>query len=200
MDGLQVCSNQQHFVTGLTNVFNPSCCATCILRPERIDLRIGPRRRVRHPAFAHKENTMLKKIAPALFVAALAGLTALPAAADDLSNALGGALGGAGGAAVGGALGGQTGSVIGGAIGGGAGGALTANGRERKGAIVGGAVGGGVGAAAGNAMGGRTGGIVGAGLGGGAGAALGGNVQRNSYSDRDDRGYRRHGKHHHHHH
>jgi hypothetical protein len=43
---------------------------------------------------------------------------------------------------------------------------------------------------------------VGAGLGGGAGAALGGNVQRNSYSDRDDRGrgYRRHGKHHHHHH
>jgi len=79
--------------------------------------------------------------------------------------------------------------------------ALTANGRERKGAIVGGALGGGVGAAAGNAMGGRTGGIVGAGLGGGAGAALGGNVQRNSYSDRDDRGrgYRRHGKHHHHH-
>ncbi|OCS44021.1 hypothetical protein [Ralstonia pickettii] len=78
---------------------------------------------------------MLKKIAPALIVATLAGLTALPAAADDLRNA----------------------------------------------------------------MGGHTGGIVGAGLGGGAGAALGGNVQRNSYSDRDDRGYRRHGKHHHHH-
>ena len=38
---------------------------------------------------------MLKKIAPALIVATLAGLTALPAAADDLRNALGGALGGA---------------------------------------------------------------------------------------------------------
>ena len=53
-------------------------------------------------------------------------------------------------------------------------------------------------ALASNAMGSRTGGIVGAGLGGGAGAALGGNVQRNSYSDHDDRGRRRHGKHHHH--
>ena len=104
---------------------------------------------------------MWKKIAPTLIVAALAGLTALPAAADDLRNALGGALGGAGGAAVGGAIGGQTGSVIGGAIGGGAGGALTANGHERKGAIVGGALGGGVGAAAGNA---KVGTVIGGGL------------------------------------
>jgi len=184
----------------LTNVFNPPRRAACILRSDVIEPGSAHQFQVPHPAFAHKENTMLKKIAPALVVATLAGLTALPAAADDLRNALGGGLGGAGGAAVGGALGGQTGSVIGGAIGGGAGGALTANGRERKGAIVGGAVGGGVGAAAGNAMGGRTGGIVGAGLGGGAGAALGGNVQRNSYSDHDDRGRgRRHGKHHHHH-
>ncbi|MGD7298502.1 hypothetical protein ACQCQS_21440, partial [Ralstonia pseudosolanacearum] len=77
---------------------------------------------------------MWNKIAPALIVA-LAGMTALPAVAGDLSNALGGALGGAGGAAVGGALGGQTGAVIGGAIGGGAGGALTSNSRDRKGAI-----------------------------------------------------------------
>lgn len=79
---------------------------------------------------------MWKKIAPTLIVAALAGATALPAAADDLNNALGGALGGAAGAAVGGAVGGQTGSVIGGAIGGGAGGAVTSNRRERTGAIV----------------------------------------------------------------
>lgn len=52
---------------------------------------------------------MWNKFTPALIVAAFAGMTALPAAAGDLSNALGGALGGAGGAAVGGALGGQTG-------------------------------------------------------------------------------------------
>ncbi|EJO61572.1 hypothetical protein BURMUCF2_A2248, partial [Burkholderia multivorans CF2] len=49
---------------------------------------------------------MWKKIAPALVVAALAGETALPAAANDLNNALGGALGGVAGAAVGGAVGG----------------------------------------------------------------------------------------------
>ena len=94
--------------------------------------------------------------------------SSLPAFAGDLNNALGGALGGAAGAAVGGAVGGSTGSIIGGAVGGGAGGAVTANRRERTGAIVGGALGGGTGAAAGNAMGGRTGGIIGAAAGGGS--------------------------------
>ncbi|HGF2962569.1 TPA: hypothetical protein ACF6U4_002100, partial [Burkholderia multivorans] len=74
-----------------------------------------------------KDTGMWKKIAPALVVAALAGATALPAAANDLNNALGGALGGVAGAAVGGTVGGSTGSVIGGALGGGAGGAITSN-------------------------------------------------------------------------
>ena len=139
-----------------------------------LDLRLSTRKSIR----------MLKKIAPAFIITAVA-LISLPAAADSWDNALGGALGGIAGATVGDALGGRTGAVVGGAIGGGAGGAIAADRNERDGAIIGGALGGGAGTAAGHAMSGRNGGILGAALGGGGGAALGGNLGRNA-RDRDD--------------